>query len=520
MTDPDARESGFSYPIFQRADLNGFWALFADNLANMIIASSVLKFVFKVPDEVVFGHVLPGLGVALIVGLAFYAWQAVRLARREGRRDVTALPYGISTPVMFVYLFGVIGPVAAQTDPLSAWRVGLAAAFVGGALEAAGCLVGPLLKRITPRAGMLGTLAGIALVWIATVPLAEIYEHPLIGFPALIIIVVGLVARRRLLGGFPAGLLAIIVGTAIGFATGDARLSTAGLGLYLPIPVLGDLIAGFQVLVHNPGVLAVVIPIEIYNLIETMNNVESAEAAGDSYDVRTCQLMDGVGTMTGALFGSAFPTTVYIGHPGYKRLGSRAGYALGVGAVFFLGSLFGLVAFLHDLIPIAAVAPMLVFIGLVITAQAFEASPRSHAMAVAMAMIPHVSNLLVTKMSSLGQTIARAAQVAGGVDLGSKKYVAAMLTSGIHWVGQSALSQGSILTGLLWGAAVALMVDGAFSRAAGFTLAAFLMATVGLIHAAKLTVAITPIAWGYLIVTGVLLLLHFLRPGPLEGDGD
>jgi AGZA family xanthine/uracil permease-like MFS transporter len=487
------------YRLFQRADINGFWALFADNLANMIIISSVMKFVFKVPDQIIFGRVLPALGVALIAGLGFYAWQAVRLARREGRLDVTALPYGISTPVMFAYLFGVIGPVAALTDPLSAWRAGIAAAFVGGVIEALGCLVGPLLKRITPRAGMLGTLAGIALVWIATVPLAEIYEHPLIGFPALIIIIVGLVARRKLIGNFPAGLLAIMVGTAIGFATGDARLSAEGIALYLPIPVLGDLIAGFGILLSNPAVLAVVIPIEVYNLIETMNNVESAEAAGDAYNVRTCQLVDGAGTMVGALFGSAFPTTVDIGHPGYKRLGSRAGYALGVGMVFLIGSTFGLVAFLHDLIPIAAVAPMLVFIGLVITAQAFEASPGQHAMAVAMAMIPHVSNLLVTKMTSLGQAIAQQ------VNLG-----------GIHWTGQSALSQGAILSGLLWGAMVALMVDGSFLKAAGFSLAAFLLSLLGLIHSAQLGVSLSPICWGYVIISGVLVVLHVLKPAEIS----
>ena len=126
-----------------------------------------------------------------------------------------------------------------------------------------------------------------------------------------------------------------------------------------------------------------------------MNNVESAEAAGDKYPVRTCQIMDGVGTMVGTLFGSAFPTTVYIGHPAYKRLKGRCGYALGVGIVLFLGAIFGFIHFLYNLIPEAAVAPMLVFVGLVITAQAFAASPAKHSLAVAVAIIPHLSNICV-----------------------------------------------------------------------------------------------------------------------------
>ena len=97
--------------LFTRDDINGFWALFADNLANMIIVSGVCTFVLKIPSEIVFGRILPGLGVALLAGLGFYAWLARRLAAREGRTDVTALPYGISTPILFVYLFLIMKPV-------------------------------------------------------------------------------------------------------------------------------------------------------------------------------------------------------------------------------------------------------------------------------------------------------------------------------------------------------------------------------------------------------------------------
>src|SRR5512145_779857 len=97
-----------------------------------------------------------------------FAYFARKLAAAEGRADVTALPYGISTPVMFVYLFAIMGPVYFATkDPLLAYRVGLAAAFIGGFVEMSGALVGPWLEKVTPRAGMLGTIAGVAIVWIA-----------------------------------------------------------------------------------------------------------------------------------------------------------------------------------------------------------------------------------------------------------------------------------------------------------------------------------------------------------------
>ncbi len=510
------------YPIVSRDDLNAFWALFADNLANFIIVAALTKYVLQVPDDIIFGRIFPGLGVALILGLGFYSWRAHKLARDEGRSDVTALPYGISTPVLFVYTFGVMLPVSMATgDGTVAWQVGIAAAFAGGVIEVAGSFFGPILKRITPRAGMLGTLAGIALVWIGTVPLAEIFEHPVIAFPALAIVFVGLVARARLPFNIPAGLMAIVVGTLIALAMGEAKVTVEGAGLFLPVPLVGDLIEGFRHLFSRPELLAIVIPMEIYNFIETMNNVESAEAAGDEYPVRQCQVVDGVGTMTGALFGSAFPTTVYIGHPGYKRLGGKAGYTLMVGAILTLAAFLGLISFLHNLIPIAAVAPMLVFIAMVICGQAFTAIPARHSMAAAVALMPHVSNIIVGKISSAKEAVN---QVYGAshdlrVDLADPAMVGAMLQKGVHFVGQNALANGAIISGLVWAGMTACLIDMRLRAAAGFAVGAALLSLFGLIHAPTLGWHPSSLVLGYAVMAVVLGALSFTRQdAPAELD--
>lgn len=503
------RDGSYTYRLFHRSDFSAFWALFTDNLINLMVLAGICQFVFQMPAEIVFGRIVPGAAVAIMAGIAVYVWLAKRAAAQHGR-DVTALPYGISTPVMFVYLFGVIGPIYWSTnDPVLAWQVGIGAGFMGGIVAAMGAIVGPWLKRVTPRAGMLGTLCGIALVFIGTVPLAIVFENPFVGFASMIIILWGLVGRFRLPWNIPAGLLALIVGTIVAFAMGEAKISTEGVGFYPPLPYVGDLIAGIQHLFANPELFLVLVPVQIYNFIETMNNVESAEAAGDHYPVATCQITDGVGTMVGAVFGSPFPTTAYIGHPAYKRMGAHAGYIIGVGAVIPLAAFFGLLAFLNNLIPVAAAAPVLVFVALsLVTNTAMSVKP-AHMAAVTIAMMPHVSAFLMVKWGSMMGALG-ASGVEGLPQLGDPALTAALLQQGAHFEGHLALSQGAILTGLIWGAIVASVIDGRFRNAGGFALAAAAMSSVGIIHGASLH-------WPELggVSAGYLIAATFLYVYPL-----
>ena len=491
----------YNYRLFARSDFSAFWALFTDNLINLIVLAGVCQFVFDMPAAIVFGRILPGAAVAIMAGVAVYTWLAKRAATRAGR-DFTALPYGISTPVMFVYLFGVIGPIYwATNDPLLAWQVGIGAGFMGGIVAAMGAIVGPLLKRVTPRAGMLGTLCGIALVFIGTVPLATVFEDPYVGFASMIIILWGLVGRFR-----PAGLLALIVGTVVALGMGKASVSFEGVAFYPPLPYFGDLIVGIQHLFANPELFLVLVPVQIYNFIETMNNVESAEAAGDTYPVATCQVTDGVGTMVGALFGSPFPTTAYIGHPAYKKMGAHSGYIIGVGLVIPFAVFFGLLAFLNNLIPVAAAAPVLVFVALSLITNTAHSVKTEHMAAVTIAMMPHISGFLVIKWGAMmGALAAVGAQALP--ELGDPALTAALLQQGAHFDGHLALSQGAILTGLIWGAIVASVIDGNFRNAGGFALAAFGMSLVGIIHAASLHwPAFSGVAVGYLIAAGFLFI--------------
>jgi len=498
----------FHYPIFSRNDLSAYWALFTDNLTNLIVLSGICKFVFNMPDEIVFGRIVPGAAIAILLGVCVYTYLAKRLAQKEQRSDVTALPYGISTPVMFVYLFGVIGPIYWSTnDAALAWQIGIGAGFMGGIVAGLGAIVGPFLKKVTPRAGMLGTLCGIALVFIGTVPLTMVFEEPLIGFVSLTIVMWGLVGRFKLPFNIPAGLLALICGTIIALIIGKSAVKFDGVGFYPPIPYFGDMIAGIRHLFTHTELFLVLIPVQIYNFIETMNNVESAEAVGDKYPVGVAMVTDGVGTMVGALFGSPFPTTVYIGHPGYKRINARCGYVLAVGITFFIAATFGFMAFLNNLVPLAATAPILVYVAVIIISETARTCPRRHGMAIAIAMMPHISAFLMIKWGSMLNAL-RDVGAQAVPALTDPKMLAAMAQQGAHVVGHQILSQGAIITGLMWGAFLALLIDGKFKESSGFMLVGAAMTSLGIIHSPSLHwPQFNGIVGGYLIV-GLAILIY------------
>ena len=287
---------------------------------------------------------------------------------------------------------------------------------------------------------------------------------------------------------------------------GTSTLSLEGTGFYPPLPYIGDLIAGIQYLFANPELFLVLVPVQIYNFIETMNNVESAEAAGDHYPVATCQITDGVGTMIGAVFGSPFPTTAYIGHPAYKRMGAHAGYIIGVGTVIPLAAFFGLLAFLNNLIPVAAAAPVLVFVALSLITNTAHSVKTEHMAAVTIAMMPHVSAFLMVKWAALIGALG-AVGVAGVPQLGDAALTSALLQQGAHFSGHLSLSQGAILTGLIWGAIVAYVIDGNFRGAGGFAIAAAAMSALGIIHGASLHwPELNSVTGGYLIAAAFLFI--------------
>ncbi len=501
---------------FVRGDIDGFFGLFVDNLLQLMLISVLSGAVCGLPATLVSGRILPGAAISILLGNVFYAWQA----KKTGRPDATALPFGINTPSLLAYVFLIMGPVFQEShDPILAWRVGLFAGLASGVLEGVGAFVGDRLRRHTPRAALLSALAGVALTFISMGFVFQIFARPWIALLPALLLLATYASRARLPFGVPGGLAALVVGTALAWLIRAFEPSlfvppheAIAIAFRPPVPAVGEALA----LVADARAykyMSVVLPMALFNVIGSLQNLESAEAAGDRYETRSSLLANAAATVVAAFFGCPFPTTIYIGHPAWKAMGARRGYSILNGVVIAVLCLVGGVPLVLNVVPIEVTLGILLWIGLIITAQAFQEVPRAHAIAVVLGLIPSLAAWALV----LIQTTLRIAGT--GLFAVAPKFGAEMYIGGII-----ALSQGFLLTSMILAALLVFVIERRFLRAAGWALAAAVLSMIGLIHAYQLTPAGVENRFGFAAAPGFgvmyalaamgLVALHFVGPGP------
>ncbi|MBT5369341.1 MAG: NCS2 family permease, partial [Nitrospinaceae bacterium] len=462
--------------------------------------------------------------LSILGGNLFYTWQARRLAEREGREDVTALPYGINTVSLFAFVFFVMLPVKIATGSAeAAWRAGIAACFVSGVIETAGSFVAGWVRRVTPRAALLSALAGIAVTFISMDFALKIWERPLVAMAPLAIIFLQYFAKMRFPFGLPGGLAAVAAGTILsaGIYGLPGGIPTP-VGLAPPTSSLGAL-ASVMISPLMWDYLAISIPMGLMTLVGSLMNLESAEAAGDRFDTRSSLVVNGAGSILAAMFGSCFPTTLYIGHPGWKGLGARSAYSTLNGVAVAILCLTGSIATLASLIPNEAVIAILLWIGIIMVGQAFSATPAEHAPAVALGFIPAIAawGLLMT------QTALRAA----GTSI-HKLGTNALESAGFHISGMISLERGFIFTSMILAAMAAALIDRRPLRAAGWAITAAALTWFGVIHAWEITPdgVVSPFGWarapgvagGYIAMAALFVYFgkSFRDTSHAEGRGE
>lgn len=472
--------------LFVKGDIDGFFGLALDNLVQVLLIESLLTTVLGFPRAFVYGRVLPGVAVSLIFGNLFYSWQARKLAEKTGRKDHCALPYGINTVSLFGYVFLVMLPAklsaeaAGMSEPyMAAWKAGLVACAGSGIIEFSGAFVAEKVRRATPRAALLSTLSGIALGFISLGFLFRTFAHPVVGLVTLAIILLTYFGRVKFLFGLPGGLVAVSAGIILSWITGLAPSGVLDCapGIYLPVPALRwivEALSGNYILPY----ISIIIPMGLFNLVGSLQNIESAEAAGDSYPTAPSLAVNGLGTLAAAFFGSCFPTTLYIGHPGWKSLGARAGYSL-MNGVFFTAVCFtGTFSAIAWAVPVDAGMAIVLWIGIVISAQAFSATPREHAPAVVVGILP--------SLAAWGAMMSKTGLRAGGFGTAANPFsekIVDLFHASDTWIdGVFALEQGFIFSAMILSAMTVFVIEKKFVRAG---VAAFIGAAVcltGIMH--------------------------------------
>jgi adenine/guanine/hypoxanthine permease len=423
---------------------------------------------------------VPGTALGVLVGDLAYTWLAVRLMRKTGRADVTAMPFGIDTPTLFAMVFGVLGPVMLATgDPVLAWKVGMAATIAIGLAKLALSFAGDWARRVVPRAALLGSIAGVSILLIAFLPMLKILRDPLIGLVALVLLLLALVGRVRMPLGLPGAFVAVLVGTAIFWGRAWLGLGPRGtialspLGFSLPWPTLGWL----EALPATLPYLTIALPFALLTIVGGIDNTESAAAAGDEYRARDILLTEAAATVLAGCCGGVVQNTPYIGHPAYKAMGASAGYTLATGVVIGAGAATGALSLLVAVLPEAAIAPILVFIGLEITAQGFLATPPRYGAAVALTFVPVAAAVVLIEAGSLLAALGTTpAALSGDAALGYQALVV--------------LGNGFILTAVLWGWALAAIVDHRLVVAGLLFAVASVASLFGVIHSPLATGAL------------------------------
>jgi AGZA family xanthine/uracil permease-like MFS transporter len=495
-------------------DWDGFFSLFFSTLPDLLLIV-VLGPLCGFTVEFVTRQILPGLAFSIFIGNLFYAWQARRLAQQTGRDDVTAIPFGVNTPTVFAYIFLIMLPVFRSThDPRLTWEVGLFACFLSGVVQTAGAFCTDWLRRTTPRAALLCPLAGIGLAYLCLGFILRVFQTPEIALVPSVILLTLYGSRLRLPGRFPAVLFCLLAGAFLTFVLKAAHLYRLPLpapytasGFYLPHPA--DL---FRFLSQDQGwrYLSDIIPMSLLDLLVSLQVLESVEVAGDDYRTVPSLLMNGVATLAASFFGSAFPTIPYFGHMGFKAMGARSGYSFLNGIAMMLVCITGLVPIVLRFIPVEVVAIIVVWFGLVMVGQAFTEIPKTHALAVAFGLIPILAGWAL-------QIVETALHTAGS----GLVETAAHFGDELPIYGLIALSQGAVLTSMLWAAALAYIVDRRFVPAAGWMAVGAVLSGVGLIHAFRLTPAgvenhlglgVAPeFMWSYAVAALFLVGCHYYQ---------
>ena len=465
--------------LWRRGDWAAYFGLFTNNLTNLLTMIGLLLFVVGLPKEMVFQRIAPAFGFAVFCASLCYGYFAIHLTKSSNRPDVTALPSGPSVPSIFTVTFLVIMPVYQQTQNAEfALQIALVWCFVEAMILVGGSFLGETIRKMIPRTVLLSCLSGLGLLLLAMNPMLQAFQAPTVGFVVLALIFINWFGKSPIFAKIPTGLLLIIVGAGLAWISGlqspeAVQKSLADFGFNPPSIHINSFIEGLP---HAGPYLASAVPLGLANYIFDLENIESAHAAGDEYNTRKVMLANGISSTIGCFLGNPFPVTVYVGHAGWKSIGAGIGYTVATGVTMFIVTLFGMGAFLLSIIPMAAIVPILVYIGIVTANQVVRETPKIEVPVIFVCLFPWIANWALTMANNIMVVAKTNASTLGYQALEAK---------GIYYQGLMNLGNGAPLMSMIWGCiAIFAILDRAKAAIISATTGAVLTA-FGIVHSSK-----------------------------------
>ena len=135
----------------------------------------------------------------MLWGNLYYVYMARKIAAREKRGDVCAMPYGICTPGAFAFIYVIVTPtyytcLSSHDKPYCqelAWYVALASNFFTGLVLLLLCIFGEFIRKNTPSVALLTSISGIGFAILALNEYLPIAEVPIVSFIPFTIVMLG-----------------------------------------------------------------------------------------------------------------------------------------------------------------------------------------------------------------------------------------------------------------------------------------------------------------------------------------
>jgi len=519
-------QTNFRYHWFSAGDIGAAATIIFDNLTLLTIIAAILKFGYEFPTDIIMKHILPGTAFGVLVSNALYFVLSFYLAKKQ-RRHVTAIPSGLDAPSAIGFIVCIVGPafmmfrhtnMDVHQAGINAWHVGMGCLFINGIFKLFASMFIKQLKALIPSAALLGAIGGVAMGLIGFFSLQLVFSEPIVGLISLAIVFLTMLARVRLPFNISGVVAAIVVGTLAYYILSPLGLSgpipnlTTDIEFLLPYPHLSFLMVMPQVINYIP----VVIPFALLVVFGTMSVDESAVRSGENYGVRNLAVIDGIATTVSSLFGGIAQTTPYAGLPAYIKMDAKSGFLLINIVVVGIGGMFGLVGFIVNLVPEAAVAPVLLYVAFEIAMQGFIRSDKKYIAPILFSFFPNMARLVEIKIGS--------GDLVPAGDLQHKLFtnVTPHISDNLVVI---MLGNGFIVTGVLWASLLCFAIDRKFFSSFICCVILSIFSYFGVIHSLLLSGATmlpsslpesvraipVELSIGYLVLGGLILLAGKLK---------